>query len=109
MRGVSRSLRSPPAAPTKVTHAQYRAESLGSGDAPASVLSRPRAGGCRFDLDMAELVEVERDQLAVVLAQRQAVEPELFILRVGVPASRLFLLISQHDPADVARPRVVAR
>src|ERR1043165_4885120 len=54
----------------------------------------------RHDLDAAVLVEVHDHQLAVVLAQLHAVEPELVVLAVGEPRAGLALAALHHHALD---------
>src|SRR4051812_39792600 len=60
-----------------------------------------------FDGHPRELVEVEREELAVVLLDQEPVEPELVVLGVGVPRPGPLLLVLQHGPADLAGQSVV--
>src|SRR5688500_18902562 len=70
---------------------ESRRRRVGGGD----FLSEPfRRLGRRIleHVDVRVLVQVEAEDLAVILAEDQAVEPELFAAAVGKPAPRLLLL-----------------
>ena len=60
-------------------------------------------------VDVAERIQNEGCQFAVVLANFEAVEPEFVALGVGEPTAGWLLVVGHYGAADFAGPGVIAR